>query len=69
MPGGGMKPKFIAPLKQTGFLKDVHASCKKIEKATERNQNKELQFTIVGLEPNEFLSIDKKKVKEFKSLL
>jgi copper homeostasis protein len=69
MPGGGMKPEFIRSLKQTGFLRDVHASCKKIEKATERYQNKELQFTIVGLKPNEFLSIDKKKVKEFKSLL
>ncbi len=29
MPGGGMNPKFIDPLRETGYLKEVHASCKK----------------------------------------
>ena len=69
MPGGGMRPEFIAPLRETGFLKDVHASCKMIEKASGGYQNKELQFTILGLKPDEFLSIDKRKVKDFKRIL
>lgn len=69
MPGGGMKPEFIAPLKETGFLKDVHASCKKIENTKDRYQSEDFQFTIAGLEPNEFLSIDRQKVKDFKRLL
>lgn len=68
MPGGGMKPEFIPPLRQTGFLRDVHASCKKVEKAPERYQSEELQFTIGGLEPNEFLSVDKQKVMNFKRM-
>ncbi len=69
MPGGGMKPEFIAALRQTGFLEDVHASCKKIERAPGRYQSEELQFTIDGLEPDEFLSVDKEKVEGFKRLL
>lgn len=69
MPGGGMRPEFIDSLKQTGFLRDVHASCKKIEKTPGRYQNKELQFTIGGLEQNEFLTINREKVRDFKRLL
>lgn len=68
MPGGGMKPEFMAPLSQTGFLKDVHASCKKIEKISDPYQNKELHFAIDGLEPNEFLSVDKEMINDFKRL-
>lgn len=69
MPGGGMKPEFIRPLREIGFLQEVHASCKKIERAPNRYQNEELQFTIAGLEQNEFLSVDKEKVEDFKRLL
>lgn len=66
MPGGGMKPEFVPDLRETGFLKEVHASCKKIEKAPRRYMNKELQFTINGLEPDESLSVDEQKVRDFK---
>lgn len=69
MPGGGMKPEFIAPLRGTGFLTDIHSSCKKVEKASDRYQSEEVQFSIVGLEPDELLSVDKEKVEDFKRLL
>lgn len=69
MPGGGMKPEFIAPLRETGFLRDVHASCKKVKRISGRYQSEELQFTIGNLEPDEFLSVDKEKVQDFKRLL
>ncbi len=67
MPGGGMKPEFIPSLKKIGFLKEVHASCKRIEKAPGRYVNEELQFTIDGLEPDEFLSVDQQKISDFKN--
>lgn len=69
MPGGGMKPEFIAPLRETGYLKEVHSSCKKIDRVSDRYQNDDVHFTINGLEPNEFLSVDKEKVDDFKRLL
>lgn len=69
MPGGGMQPEFIAPLRETGFLREVHASCKKIERSPDRYMSEEIQFTIGGLEPDEFLSVDKEKVDDFKRLL
>lgn len=69
MPGGGMKPEFIEPLQKTGFLKEVHASCKKIERVSNRYQSEELKFTIGDLEPDEFLSVDKEKVEDFKRFL
>jgi copper homeostasis protein len=68
MPGGGTKPEFIPLLRKTGFLKEVHASCKKVEKARERYIHDDLQFTINGLEPDEFLSVDEKKVQNFKRI-
>lgn len=69
MPGGGMKPEFIAPLRETELLKDIHASCKKIERTPDRYQSEEIQFTIGELEPDEFLSVDREKVEDFKRLL
>ncbi|MDZ7718376.1 MAG: copper homeostasis protein CutC [Balneolaceae bacterium] len=69
MPGGGMKPEFVPPLRKIGLLKEVHASCKKIEKAPGRYVHEELQFTIDGLEPDQFLSVDEQKVRDFKKIL
>lgn len=30
MPGGGLKPEHVAPLSESGFLKEIHASCKSV---------------------------------------
>jgi copper homeostasis protein len=66
MPGGGTKPEIIPLLRKTGYLKEVHASCKKVKKARQRYIHNDLQFTIDGLKPDEYLSVDKKKVRNFK---
>lgn len=68
MPGGGMKPEFVQPLKETGYLKEIHASCKKIERIETTHQNKEVQFSVDGLEQFEKLSIDSEKVQEFREV-
>lgn len=68
MPGGGMRPNLIPALRASGYLRDVHASCKKIEKVPDRYQNDEIQFTVEGLKADEFLSVDEQIIRDFKSL-
>jgi len=63
MPGGGMKPEFVAPLRDTGYLKEVHASCKiwlpaRGPSIDEDNANQ-----------GKLLSISRDKVEGFKEVL
>lgn len=69
MPGGGMAPEFIDPLKETGYLKEVHASCKKIIRRKNLYQNDEIQFSSDSLDFDETLTVDSKKVEDFKRVL
>lgn len=67
MPGGGMVPNLIKPMKETGYLKEIHASCKKVEKSEVIFKNEIVQFSAPSLQFDERLSIDRKKVQHFKS--
>lgn len=69
MPGGGMSPEFIPPLRETGYLEEVHASCKKIVKKKNFSQNKEVKFSTRGLGSAEYLSVDRLKVQRFTEAL
>lgn len=69
MPGGGMNPVLVQPLKETGYLKEVHASCKKIDAREKFYQNKAIQFSGDSLSFDEHLSVDQKKIQNFKHLL
>lgn len=62
MPGGGMKPEFIEPLIRPGYLKEIHASCKKIVK----EEKSAIKRSIEG---DYILTISKKSVDDFLSLL
>ncbi|WP_234567192.1 copper homeostasis protein CutC [Rhodohalobacter sp. 614A] len=67
MPGGGMMPELMEPMRETAYLKEVHASCKKIERPGKLYENEEVQFSTAPLGFNENLSVDQKKVLHFKS--
>lgn len=69
MPGGGMSPEFIQPLRETGYLEEVHASCKKIGKKKDFSQNREVKFSTKGLSSVEYLSVDRLKVQRFREAL
>lgn len=69
MPGGGMNPDLVQPLRETGYLKEVHASCKKIDRMEMIHQNEEVQFSAEALAFDEHLSVDQQKVRSFKRIL
>lgn len=62
MPGGGMTPKFVAPLRDTGYLKEVHASCK-IHLLTKGSSIEEGNIQA-GIQ----LSVSRGKVERFKEV-
>lgn len=66
MPGGGMAPELIKPMQETGYLEEIHASCKKIEIRRNICQNKDVCFSAPALDYDKMLSIDKGKVQHFK---
>ena len=69
MPGGGLKPEHVARFRSTGFLQEIHASCK-----TTRASQCIFRPTSVNLssDPASFyqhLTIDKELVSAFKATL
>ncbi|MEX0904476.1 MAG: copper homeostasis protein CutC [Balneolaceae bacterium] len=62
MPGGGMKTEFIKPLAETGYLKEIHASCK-----CRRPSESKIRKEIEGLHSDEpgVLTVDKNQVEVF----
>ena len=66
MPGGGMKPEFIKPLAETGYLREIHASCKQ-RRPSEHKTRKEIKGLYSG-GPG-VLTIDKQQVRNFLSAM
>ena len=60
MPGGGMEPNLIPALRTTGYLRDVHASCKK------RLQTKGPSINDENIHSGVLLSVSREKVNRFK---
>lgn len=69
MPGGGMKPEFVEPLSNTGFLKEIHASCKTIRQSEYGNTQSGLTMDFISDVPDGVLSVDPEIVKEFKNVM
>lgn len=69
LPGGGLKASHIAPLKETGYLKEVHASCKVAKPAANQFIKTELSFSSAPLDFGLNFGIDPHLVQEFKSVL
>ncbi len=65
MPGGGTKPEHVFDLKKTGFLKEVHASCKTWKPSTNQFFNPEVSFSDDSKSFTHHLRIDKEVVNQF----
>lgn len=66
IPGGGMKPELIQPLEKTGFLKEIHAGCKKIRHSDNQYHEHDVRFTSTPLEPESLLSVDRDLMAAFR---
>ena len=69
MPGGGLKPVYVPILKASGYLKEIHASCKQAKPSSNRFINPELSFSSAPLDYSTIFGIDPAVVEEFKSIL
>ena len=69
MPGGGLKPAHVPILKASGYLKEVHASCKLQKASSNQFINQELSFSSTPLDYSTVFGIDPAVVEEFKSVL
>ena len=69
MPGGGLKPAHVPILKASGYLKEIHASCKLAKPSANQFTNPELSFSSAPLDYSTIFGIDPVVVEEFKSVL
>ena len=69
MPGGGLKPSHVPVLKATGYLKEIHASCKLPKASSNQFTKPELSFSSKALDYSTIFGIDPAVVEEFKSVL
>ena len=65
MPGGGMKPEFIAPLRETGLLREVHASCKRYRKSEGISAGESVKMGQNNLESDRIVTISERIVQDF----
>ncbi|GAB2498052.1 copper homeostasis protein CutC [Algoriphagus taiwanensis] len=69
LPGGGTKPEHVSQLRASGFLKEVHASCK-LEQATgNAHLSPDLSFSSAPLEYGKQWGVNPELVKEFQAVL
>lgn len=69
MPGGGTKAEHVPILKQSGYLKEVHSSCKVAKPSNNQFVNKELSFSSMPLDYSYQFGVNPTVVNEFKSVL
>jgi copper homeostasis protein len=69
MPGGGLKPAHVPILKASGYLKEIHASCKLPKASSNQFTNPELSFSSAPLDYSTIFGIDPAVVEAFKSVL
>jgi copper homeostasis protein len=69
MPGGGTKAEHVPYLKKTGYLKEVHASCKLAKPSINQFINPGLSFSSPPLDYKFHFGIDPELVKGFKTVL
>ena len=69
MPGGGTKAEHVPELKKSGWLKEVHASCKVARPSRNKHINPGLSFSAMPLDFDVQLGVDEELVKAFKVVL
>lgn len=65
MPGGGTKPMHVLELKKTGYLQEIHASCKTWKVSTNQYFNPDLSFSDDPKSFTHHLRIDQEVVNQF----
>lgn len=65
MPGGGTKPEHVLELKKTGFLKEIHASCKTWKSSNNQFFNPNVSFSDDPKSFTHHLRIDQEVVNQF----
>src|SRR5690606_31135591 len=69
MPGGGTRPDHVTELKKTGFLKEVHASCKSWKPSANQYLNPIVSFSDDPKSFTHHLRIDQEVVNQFLKVL
>ncbi len=69
IPGGGMKPELVEPLRKTGFLKEIHAGCKTVRRSENRYHEHGVRFTSKPLDANSLLTVDKGLMDAFRKVM
>lgn len=69
IPGGGTKPEHVVQLSETGFLKEVHASCKTYVPSPNQYINPDLSFSDDPYSFTHRLGIDPEIVAQFKKVM
>lgn len=69
LPGGGTKAEHVPILKQSAYLKEVHASCKVAKPSINEFVNEGLSFSSMPLDYSHHFGVDPEVVNEFKSVL
>ncbi len=65
MPGGGTKPEHVLELKKTGYLTEIHASCKTWKPSANQYLNPDVSFSDDPKSFTHHLRIDQKVVRQF----
>jgi copper homeostasis protein len=69
MPGGGTKPEHVEALREIGFLKEIHASCKTWKPSANQFFNPNVSFSDDPKFFTHHLRIDQEIVKQFLEVL
>lgn len=65
MPGGGTTPEHLKPLAGSGYLREVHSSCKTFRDSQSSYFNPDLQLSEGGAASEKVLTVDKFLVEAF----
>uniref|UniRef100_UPI004048B4F5 copper homeostasis protein CutC n=1 Tax=Algoriphagus sp. TaxID=1872435 RepID=UPI004048B4F5 len=68
LPGGGLKVTHVSKLKESGYLKEVHASCKLAKPTDNQFVKSDLNFVGTPLDFSMNFGIDPQLVHEFKAI-
>lgn len=66
IPGGGMKPERVKSFRETGYLKEIHAGCKKVRRSENRYHEHKVRFISMPLAENSLLTVDKGLMEAFR---
>lgn len=69
MPGGGLRPEDVKPLSQTGWLKEIHASCKEVRISEQERDPAGKQPVFRSELPEGVLTVDPERVRQFKEVM